>query len=382
MVLSASWISAVNDEPFAEATKDVFLHAIDLTGANFAFDISTPRNVRLTTLRDHILDLINSAETTPEVRTEACELLSAVHRLQHDEAESALAQQLSSLSEIRESVGMLSGLSPRELIDAVPRRACRDLSVGRAMISMISGSVWLPQHLHIEHRTAGSYAFEEFVDGARIPLSDAPLETELLIRRRTTAFVPDPASDRRTYKQIVDVAQTQAYVAAPITVRSRTVGMLHADRPQDPCSLSEDAAELLAAFAECVSIVFESACLHEQMTKQLERASETYAEVVSMLGDTDDVVSWMSPLPPTAAPRPVRHAEATPVAALTSREREVLSHLATGATNMQIARNLVVSEATVKSHLKQINKKLGTSSRAGAVAVYARMTQELCGTSQ
>ena len=59
------------------------------------------------------------------------------------------------------------------------------------------------------------------------------------------------------------------------------------------------------------------------------------------------------------------------VAELTSREREIMSHVATGATNGQIARCLVISEGTVKSHLKHIAKKLNTSSRAAAVATYA-----------
>ncbi len=48
-----------------------------------------------------------------------------------------------------------------------------------------------------------------------------------------------------------------------------------------------------------------------------------------------------------------------------------MSYVATGATNGQIARCLVISEGTVKSHLKHIAKKLNTSSRAAAVAVYA-----------
>ncbi|WP_167354234.1 LuxR C-terminal-related transcriptional regulator [Nocardia kruczakiae] len=380
----ASWTSAV-DKPFAGATREVVEHASDLVGTQCDVDFPLSRDVRLTTLRTRLLDLINSAETPAARRTEACAVLAALHRLHHDELETALAQQLSSLSEIRDSISALAGLSPRQLIDTVPAQVCRDLSLGRAMISTISGSVWLPQHLHIEERTPESATFEQFVDGARIPLSDAPLETELLVRRRTVALVPDPVSDKRTYKQIVDAAQTRAYVAAPITVRGRTIGMLHADRPEDPNSLSDDGLELLVAFAECLSTVFESACLADHMAKQFKRAADTYAEVVAMFDKSGDAAAWNSPQPAaTAVHRPVRqlHSVPTGAASLTFREREVLGHLATGATNMQIARNLTVSEATVKSHLKQISKKLGTSNRAAAVAAYARMTQESCGIAQ
>jgi DNA-binding NarL/FixJ family response regulator len=58
---------------------------------------------------------------------------------------------------------------------------------------------------------------------------------------------------------------------------------------------------------------------------------------------------------------------------LTAREREVLELMASGATNSQIARELVVSEGTVKSHVKRILRKLRVDNRAGAVARYLHL---------
>jgi DNA-binding NarL/FixJ family response regulator len=55
---------------------------------------------------------------------------------------------------------------------------------------------------------------------------------------------------------------------------------------------------------------------------------------------------------------------------LTAREREVLVHMATGATNAEIAEALFVSEATVKSHVGSVFSKLGARDRAAAI-VYA-----------
>ncbi|MCP2343818.1 response regulator [Actinomadura rupiterrae] len=54
--------------------------------------------------------------------------------------------------------------------------------------------------------------------------------------------------------------------------------------------------------------------------------------------------------------------------ALSARERQVLELVASGATNRDAARELFVSEATVKTHLLHIYGKLGVRDRASAVA--------------
>lgn len=54
--------------------------------------------------------------------------------------------------------------------------------------------------------------------------------------------------------------------------------------------------------------------------------------------------------------------------AVTEREVEVLELLSRGMGNREMARELFVSEATVKSHLTHIYTKLGVDTRAGAVA--------------
>ncbi|MEU0805476.1 response regulator transcription factor [Streptomyces sp. NPDC005970] len=57
------------------------------------------------------------------------------------------------------------------------------------------------------------------------------------------------------------------------------------------------------------------------------------------------------------------------LAMLTSRETEVLRHVAKGRSNSAIARELKISEATVKTHLNRAMTKLGITSRAEAVAL-------------
>ena len=54
--------------------------------------------------------------------------------------------------------------------------------------------------------------------------------------------------------------------------------------------------------------------------------------------------------------------------ALSARELEVLTLVAEGRSNTEVARHLHLSETTVKSHLAHIYPKLGVSSRTAAVA--------------
>jgi DNA-binding NarL/FixJ family response regulator len=56
---------------------------------------------------------------------------------------------------------------------------------------------------------------------------------------------------------------------------------------------------------------------------------------------------------------------------LTSRELEVLHELANGASNQEIAEHLVISENTVKNHVRNVLSKLHFHSRREA-ADYAR----------
>ncbi|ABI57015.1 response regulator [Alkalilimnicola ehrlichii MLHE-1] len=55
-----------------------------------------------------------------------------------------------------------------------------------------------------------------------------------------------------------------------------------------------------------------------------------------------------------------------PFAALTPREREILMHVARAESNKVIARELGVSDGTVKLHIKSILRKLGVKSRVEA----------------
>jgi len=55
------------------------------------------------------------------------------------------------------------------------------------------------------------------------------------------------------------------------------------------------------------------------------------------------------------------------IASLTEREREILTLLASGRSNAELAKELYLSEPTIKTHLSSIFRKLGVRDRVQAV---------------
>jgi NarL family two-component system response regulator YdfI len=80
-------------------------------------------------------------------------------------------------------------------------------------------------------------------------------------------------------------------------------------------------------------------------------------ELVDRIDQADAVLS----LPPA------KRDHETPVEALTSRELDVLTLVADGRSNRDIASVLAISDHTVKFHLASIFGKLGVSTRTEAV---------------
>jgi DNA-binding CsgD family transcriptional regulator len=86
-------------------------------------------------------------------------------------------------------------------------------------------------------------------------------------------------------------------------------------------------------------------------------------------------LSWRAGRPRVAsvdrtegAERPIAESAGTALAPLSPREREVFDLVARGRSNAEVATSAFISEATVKSHVGSILKKLGLSSRSELIA--------------
>jgi DNA-binding CsgD family transcriptional regulator len=307
------------------------------------------------------------------------ELTSVRDRLR--EAQSL--QRIAALSRVQESLARLSGISSASaLIDRAPEEVCR-LGFDRAIISRVHGSLWTPEAVHV----AGDpeWAQEILQAGRAEPqqLTHMILETEM-VRRRGPLLVANVAGDPRVHQPVAAASLSRPYVAAPIMPQGRVIGFLHADCYLQRRRVDEFDRDLLWMFARGFGYAFERTVLLERLhalrnqvghlTADITQVTDQFvnAEVEVARIDRENVAS-------------ARHATAMFVigdhvtSSLTRREIDVLKHMASGKTNASIAARLVVSEGTVKSHVKHILRKLAAANRAEAVSVYFRMERDAPG---
>jgi LuxR family transcriptional regulator, regulator of acetate metabolism len=262
-----------------------------------------------------------------------------------------------------------SSSSPAGLFREAVQALCTNLGFERAAAFSVQGRSLALESVH--ERGASPARLEELAELASDPPPLGPwLHQSEVLRRQRAVLVEDVASDPRALPLLPGAG---SFVAAPVVCHERPVGLIHVDLGGGDGMLTEYDRETVWAFAEGFGYALERCVLSERLRRQSERVVElvrsTEASVVELsrpdieLGAPDERT-----VPLRLRPRSGSGLEDD----LTRRELEVLAMLAEGETNAGIARRLIVSEDTVKTHVKHILRKLGVHNRSQAVSRYFR----------
>lgn len=212
------------------------------------------------------------------------------------------------------------------------------------------------------------------------PLTHLLAETEAL-RRRIPLLVPDAVNDPRVHPALVSAWGTSAYVAAPLMSAGDVIGFLHADRDGQDREVDAFDRDALWAFAEGVGFAYAGVVLSERLRAQRSQVRGLLSSTEALIEELIVAEIEADRLEPDEAQRAAEGAASLLSGGpsrleqlLTPREIDVMQLLAAGETNAGVAARLVISEGTVKSHVKHILRKLRAANRAEAVSRYLRIT--------
>jgi DNA-binding CsgD family transcriptional regulator len=295
-----------------------------------------------------------------------CDLILGLQQLAMDWYLHDTAMRGQRLADCASGLARLRGMpSSTALVDS----ACEELvfrcGFHRAVLSKVESRSWKPLILHDRGDSTTTSWFREWI-GQRVPLTDTAPEAQMLSRRRPS-LVYDTSNAPVYRPLIVAAGQSRSYVVAPLMLGNDVIGFLHTDHHPLPRRVDESDRDVLWAFADGFSHIYERAVLLERLRASRDSVRELFfgaidridelceagVESARMAEDSDTGAS------PAAGPCAVE---------LTEREAEVFELMATGATNQAIADRLVITEGTVKSHVKHILRKYGAVNRAQAIA--------------
>jgi DNA-binding NarL/FixJ family response regulator len=271
-----------------------------------------------------------------------------------------------------------------ELAEVIPPQTA-GLGYDRVLLSWVKDGRWIPRSACTRTDPAQAAAI---VAAGQAPYRHVrDLMEDQVVRMRSTILVRDAHDNPRVHADLLAVTGSDSYVAAPLILRGRVVGLIHVDRNAETGTMDDFDRELLALLAEGLGLALERAqtCAEAAAVRDaVEGHAMAVQDLVARLGQAQEPAVTV-PGPPHAPPcgqsalKGRVHVLPVPRVpddswrdGLTRREEQVLRLVAEGLTNASIAERLFVAEGTVKSHVKSLMRKLGTATRAEAGAAYHR----------
>jgi DNA-binding CsgD family transcriptional regulator len=290
-------------------------------------------------------------------------------------AASDVEAQLAALQGVRAAIVHLAELGPvSEIVDRGPGQAAAALGFERVLLSRVDDATLVAEALHAPGDPDGAAVTLARLQEAAVPIEYPLVEGEVLRRRRPQLVEPDGGASRHGFAAVMEWG---TYVAAPIVLETRVIGFFQADGP----SVGEVERDGLGFFADGFALVFERAILRRRLRIQRQEMRQIASWADARTSELSDrAVTLAFDREPASGDDGGRAAvgsgggDSALRDLLTRRELDVLELMVKGETNAGIARALVVSEGTVKFHVKNILRKLHASNRAEATSRYLRLT--------
>jgi LuxR family transcriptional regulator, regulator of acetate metabolism len=333
-------------------------------------------------LVDDTLHQLREILTEPQQRDDGGQLallafqLSEIHQ---EQVTDTLDRRLNGLANVQLALGKLRAVrSTEEMMARAPRILCEQCGFKGATLMRVDegGRVMPVSGFNIDIPDWDQTFKDVMLNSLPVYLDSSMIETEM-VRRRSAVIVHDAYNDPRVTSEHFRMAGAPSYVAAPIMPEGRVIGFLHASHRSTVDIVDRD---IVWAFAEGYGYALERTILVERLYEHGEHMRELMRSTDAVLEQLREAaLQIMSAYAgETSTSRVPRVASfAAPLSAihemLTRREIEIIELMAHGDTNKQIADRLIVSEGTVKAHVRQILRKLKAANRAEAVSRYTRL---------
>ncbi|MFF3572700.1 helix-turn-helix transcriptional regulator [Nocardia jiangxiensis] len=198
------------------------------------------------------------------------------------------------------------------------------------------------------------------------PLSDE--EIRCVRERRSTVIEAGPGGRDEPMATLLGASN---FVVTPIIIRSEVHALIHAARDL-PWTADTADAQLLDVVASAFAVIHQRETLADRMQRQ---QHAIYAAAQQLVADAETLTDGGYPdLGIQGGTRPQPHQTARSDRALTElltpRESDVLELIVAGASNTEIAEQLVITVETVKSHVKRVLRKLGAVNRSEVISLY------------
>jgi LuxR family transcriptional regulator, regulator of acetate metabolism len=276
---------------------------------------------------------------------------------------------------VRDTLDRLLELGPAsELMERGPEEAARALDFDRVLLSRVEDGLLVPESLYVGGSSGAAAPDLELLRQSPVKLDYPLVEGEVLRRRRPQLVRETDPPGRRAFAEVMGWRE---YVTAPIVLENRVIGFFHADRQPTGRPFEESQVEGLGTFALCFGLVFERAVLRRRLRVQHQEMRQVASWADARTSELSDGAITLVPDGGTGEAGEAARTAASETAVrdlLTRRELDVLELMVKGETNAAIARNLVVSQGTVKFHVKNILRKLHAANRAEATSRYLRLT--------